>query len=239
MQLFYNPDIKKEQSYFTFDKSESRHIIRVLRKKEGDLIYIANGKGDLIQSKIIDANDKRCQVEVISFTKNKNPFDYYLHIAIAPTKNIQRLEWFLEKATEIGISEITPILCERSERKTVKYDRLEKVLISAMKQSLKYTLPKLNPMISLTKFLAMDLQKNKYIAHCVETDKNTLKNELLQLCTTSKAIEIIIIIGPEGDFSPAEITKRDYIFNVVKKHFRVFGFQPIETPSFENSETLM
>jgi 16S rRNA (uracil1498-N3)-methyltransferase len=204
MQLFYNFEIEKESEYFTFDKSESRHIVRVLRKKEGDFIYITNGKGALITSKIINANDKRCQVEIVSFVQNKEPFNYYLHIAIAPTKNIQRFEWFLEKATEIGISEITPIRCERSERKNIKIERLEKVLISAMKQSLKFKLPKLNPMISLKELFSLNNQRNKYIAHCMETNRTSFKKELNTICE-DKNIEVLIVIGPEGDFSTSEI----------------------------------
>ena len=206
MQLFYNKAIRKEQPFFTFDKAESRHIVRVLRKKEGDLIHITNGKKDLITSKIIDANDKRCQIEIISVKRYKNPFNYYLHIAIAPTKNIQRLEWFLEKATEIGVSEITPILCERSERKTIKQERLEKVLIAAMKQSLKFELPKLNELTSLNEFFKQNQQKNKYIAHCVEEEKSSLKHHLETICGVNKNIEVLIVIGPEGDFSPKEIS---------------------------------
>lgn len=205
MQLFYNPDITGDQKYVTFDKEESRHIIRVLRKKEGDLIYITNGKNELLVSKITNANDKKCQVEVVSVTKNENPIKYHLHIAIAPTKNSQRLEWFLEKATEIGISEITPILCERSERKTIKHERLEKVLISAMKQSLKYQLPKLNNLTPLKEFLQKDLQKNKYIAHCIEEEKGSLKQHLEAVCNKETHPEILIVIGPEGDFTLKEI----------------------------------
>jgi 16S rRNA (uracil1498-N3)-methyltransferase len=205
MQLFFNPEIDKTTTFFTFDKAESKHIIRVLRKKENDLIYITNGKGDLITSKIVDANDKRCQVEILSVVHNENPFNYYLHIAIAPTKNIQRLEWFLEKATEIGISEITPILCERSERKNIKHERLEKVLIAAMKQSLKFYLPKLNELTPLDKLLQSNLQKNKYIAHCMDTDKSTLKQNLVDICSKNKKMEVIIVIGPEGDFTGKEV----------------------------------
>lgn len=206
MQLFYNKEIDTNVKIFTFDKAESKHIVRVLRKKEGDAIYITNGKGDFITSNIISANDKRCQVEIVSVTKPKKNFAYYLHLAIAPTKNMQRLEWFLEKATEIGISEITPILCERSERKVVKHERLEKVLIAAMKQSLKFDLPKLNEMTPLKNLLQNNLQKKKYIAHCMDRDKSSLKEELLSSCTDNNKMEVLIVIGPEGDFTEKEVT---------------------------------
>jgi len=205
MQLFYNQNIDIKDKLFTFDKQESKHIVRVLRKKKGDAIYMTNGKGAFIHSEITMANDKHCQVEIKSVSKPNENFSYYLHLAIAPTKNIQRLEWFLEKATEIGISEITPILCERSERKIIKHERLEKVLIAAMKQSLKFTLPKLNTITPLKNLLQNNLQKTKYIAHCMESDKSSLKTELTKICTDKKP-EILIVIGPEGDFSEKEIS---------------------------------
>ena len=144
MQLFYNSEITKTSQQFTFDKTESRHIIRVLRKKEGDEIFITNGLGDLFTSKIEIANDKRCLVNILESKSHIKPWNYYLHIAIAPTKLNDRFEWFLEKATEIGIDEITPIICEHSERKIVKPERMEKIIHSAAKQSLKYHFPKLN-----------------------------------------------------------------------------------------------
>jgi 16S rRNA (uracil1498-N3)-methyltransferase len=121
-----------------------------------------------------------------------------LHIAIAPTKNIDRFEWFLEKATEIGIDEITPIICRHSERKIIKTERGSRILLSAMKQSLKYHLPKLNEAISLANFLKSNFDGTKYIAHCEDGEKNELK-------TVSKTEKTLILIGPEGDFSPKEI----------------------------------
>ena len=199
MQLFYSANISPETTQFTFDKTESRHIIRVLRKKEGDLIFITNGKGILLKSEITVANDKKCMVTVVSADEKPKPWNYYLHIAIAPTKNIDRLEWFLEKATEIGIDEITPILCEHSERKIIKKERLEKIIESAMKQSLKYHLPKLNELISFQDFIEQDFHGARYIAHCASSEKHSLKS-------VSKSVQhITILIGPEGDFSTTEI----------------------------------
>ncbi len=203
MHLFYNPNINTNEEYFTFNKIESKHIIKVLRKQEGDTVCITNGKGFLFESIIINSNEKKCQVAIKSFQKKIESLNYNLHIAIAPTKNIQRLEWFLEKATEIGITEITPILCKRSERKIIKKERLEKVLISAMKQSLKYTLPKLNEMVSFSEFIKTNQSKNNFIAHCIDNEKHSLK-QALQLIKPKE--NITILIGPEGDFTLTEIT---------------------------------
>lgn len=199
MQLFYNPHINSSTQQFTFDKIESRHIVKVLRKTEGDQLFITNGKGFLYTAKIILANDKRCQIQIISEEIKQKLWDYYLHIAIAPTKNNDRFEWFLEKATEIGIDEITPIICKHSERKIIKKERLEKVVVSAMKQSLKYQLPKLNNAVSFSDFIKQQLDGDIFIAHCEETDRKSFKNEL------KPNQKIIVLIGPEGDFSTQEI----------------------------------
>ena len=199
MQLFYNPEISTNTQQFTFDKIESRHIVRVLRKKEGDVIFITNGFGQLFTSEIVIANDKKCLVKVTSIKNHEKPWNYYLHIAIAPTKLNDRLEWFLEKATEIGIDEITPIICEHSERKIVKTDRMEKIIYSAAKQSLKYHFPKLNEPVSFNQFIKSDFNGQLFIAHCEETDKKSLKMEL------KPQLETTILIGPEGDFSAKEI----------------------------------
>lgn len=201
MQLFYNANITEGTQQLTFDKTESRHIVRVLRKKIGDQLFITNGKGILLTSEISIADEKNCMVNVISIHKKSKPRKYYLHVAIAPTKNIDRFEWFLEKATEIGIDEISPLLCERSERKIIKSDRLEKIIESAMKQSLKFHLPKLNPLLSFSDFLKKDFESNLFIAHCENTDRKILKSML------RPKQNAIVLIGPEGDFSIAEIEK--------------------------------
>mgnify|MGYP001593053661 CR=1 FL=1 len=199
MQLFYNSNIQTSTKQFTFDKTESRHIVRVLRKKEGDTVFITNGFGSLFTSKIIIANDKKCLVQIVSFETIEKPWNYYLHIAIAPTKLNDRFEWFLEKATEIGIDEITPIICDHSERKVVKLERMEKIIHSAAKQSLKNHFPKLNEPISFKQFMDSTFEGQLFIAHCEETDKKSLKNEL------ELGSNITILIGPEGDFSRKEI----------------------------------
>jgi len=199
MQLFFNPDINSSITEFTFNKEESNHIVRVLRKKEGDHLYITNGNGFLFKVKIIIANDKKCLAQIISSEEETKNWEYHLHIAIAPTKINDRFEWFLEKATEIGIDEITPIICDNSERKVIKLERMQKVLVSAVKQSLKYQVPKLNTPLKFSEFIKKDFKGIKLIAHCEDSKKNTLKS-LIQNKQT-----ITVLIGPEGDFSLKEI----------------------------------
>ena len=198
MQLFYNPTINDNQTSFVFDKEESKHIIKVLRKKEGDILHVTNGLGFLFTTEITIASDNKCTVKIVSFEKQDAP-KFHLHLAVAPTKMNERYEWFLEKTTEIGVQEITPIICEHSERKVIKTDRFQKILESAMKQSLHYYLPKLNEPITLKDFLNKEYSGQKFVAHCEETDKKSLKNELI----TNE--DVTILIGPEGDFSVKEI----------------------------------
>jgi len=201
MQLFYNKDITSTDPQFTFDKTESRHIVKVLRKKEGDILHITNGNNELLTVKVLLANDKRCLAEIVKTEAKPKPWNYNLHIAIAPTKNNDRLEWFLEKATEIGIDEITPIICSNSERTVLKTERLEKIVQSAMKQSLKFVLPKLNEPVKFNEFIKKDFEDHLFIAHCEELDKRSLAK------TIKPNTNILILIGPEGDFSPLEIEK--------------------------------
>jgi len=199
MQLFYNFEITNNTQQFTFDKTESRHIVRVLRKTEGDTIFITNGFGKLFTSEIVIANDKKCLVKITTIKEYVKPWNYYLHIAIAPTKLNDRFEWFLEKATEIGIDEITPVICEHSERKVVKPERLEKIIHSAAKQSLKYHFPKLNEPTTFNQFINSKFKGQLFIAHCEESNKKLLKSQLNPNQKTT------ILIGPEGDFSTKEI----------------------------------
>lgn len=198
MQLFYNPTINETQDFFVFDKEESKHIIKVLRKKESDILHVTNGLGFLFKTEITIASDNKCTVKIVSFEIQEAP-KFHLHLAVAPTKMNERYEWFLEKATEIGIQEITPIICKHSERKVIKTDRFQKILESAMKQSLHYYLPKLNEAVSFKDFIKQKHNGQLFIAHCEETDKKSLKNEL----NTSN--DVTILIGPEGDFSVKEI----------------------------------
>jgi len=198
MQLFFNPELDPTANTFTFDSNESKHIIKVLRKKNGDKLWITNGAGYLFEATIIDDAIKKCEVEINS-SKKSHAKSHWLHMAVAPTKMNDRFEWFLEKATEIGVDEITPIICDRSERKILKLERMKRVLESAMKQSLQTYLPKLNEPISLVEFLEKPITGLQFIAHCEETERHELKRRV------AADKDITILIGPEGDFSNQEI----------------------------------
>ncbi len=198
MQLFFNPNIDETTESFSFDKEESRHIIKVLRKKDSDILHVTNGFGLLFETQITLASDNKCTVEVLSITNAEKP-KFHLHLAVAPTKMNDRFEWFLEKATEIGIQEITPIFCDRSERKVINRDRFEKIILSAMKQCNETFLPKLNDAISFKEFIKQKQNGLQLIAHCEETDKKSLKEVL------KPNEDVTILIGPEGDFSEKEI----------------------------------
>ncbi|QXP58615.1 16S rRNA (uracil(1498)-N(3))-methyltransferase [Olleya sp. HaHaR_3_96] len=198
MQLFYNPDIDANTEQFIFPKDESRHIVKVLRKQTGDLLYITNGKGYLFKAELVIADQKKCVITILDTTLQE-PLNYKLHLAVAPTKMNDRYEWFLEKATEIGITSITPIICDHSERKVVKLERFEKIIQSAMKQSLNCYYPIINQPISFKEYCNQEFLGDLYIAHCEKTDKKTLKSQI------SSTNEITILIGPEGDFSVKEI----------------------------------
>ena len=198
MQLFYNPALDNSIKQFVFDSIESNHIVKVLRKREGDTLHITNGKGYLFEAKILIANPKNCKAEIIDITKRHRKM-YWFHMAVAPTKSMDRFEWFLEKATEIGIDEITPIICDQSERKLVKEERMQKVVQAAMKQSCQTYLPKVNNPVSFTDFLANERSGLLFIAHCKKDEKMELKRRI------APDTDITILIGPEGDFSRAEI----------------------------------
>ncbi len=198
MQLFFNPNITETTENFSFDKEESRHIIKVLRKKDTDILFVTNGLGLLFKTEITLASDSKCTVRILSF-EQATPPKYQLHLAVAPTKMNDRYEWFLEKATEIGIHEITPIICDRSERKVVNTDRFEKILLTAMKQSNVLFLPKLNPAMTFKDFIKQQNKGIQLIAHCEETDKKSLKSVL------KPNENVTLLIGPEGDFSEKEI----------------------------------
>lgn len=199
MQLFYHPELLPQSDTCTFDAIESQHIVRVLRKREGDILWITNGKDYLFQSEITLAHDKRCKVKVLKATEQKSQRNYYLQLVIAPTKNMDRLEWFAEKATEIGVDEIVPIICEHSERKVLKIDRLEKVIIAAMKQSAQYTLPVLREPIGFVEWVNQPFEGQRFIAHCEETERQSFQKEI------EPRQKVQVFIGPEGDFSTKEI----------------------------------
>ncbi|MFD0701230.1 16S rRNA (uracil(1498)-N(3))-methyltransferase [Myroides pelagicus] len=200
MQLFYSPNIQPDHTDFTFDKEESKHIVKVLRRKIGDTLYVTDGLGNLYTTEIVLDSDKACKTHILSYeTKEATPFR--LHLAVAPTKMNDRYEWFLEKATEIGIHEITPIICEHSERKVVKTERFEKIIQSAMKQSLQTYLPKLNEPITLKNFLNQNHQDERYIAHCENDQEKVLLKEAIPAHKN-----YLLLVGPEGDFSASEIS---------------------------------
>jgi len=197
MHIFYTPDISGKT--YTLDETESKHCVRVLRLAKGDEITLVDGRGGFFTAEIADPNPKRCAVNVFKSEMNFGLRNFQVHIAIAPTKNIERIEWFLEKATEIGIDRVTPLLCHHSERKEIKNDRLEKVMISAMKQSLKAYLPQLDEMTRFSDFIRQPFSGQKFIAHCEEQHRELLKN------LVKSEESYLILIGPEGDFSPEEI----------------------------------
>ena len=194
MQLFY---LENPTDEIILSAEESKHATKVLRKKEGDILNFTDGKGHLYKAEITVADTKKCRLKLVSI-EQKEKHNYHLHIAIAPTKNMDRLEWFLEKATEIGVDELTPIICSRSERKVIKTERCTRILLSAMKQSLKFQLPKLNETISFKDFIKKDYEGTKYIAHCEDGEKKELK-------AVNKTKKTLTLIGPEGDFSKKEI----------------------------------
>lgn len=200
MQLFFEPEITVNGNVLNCE--ESNHCVRVLRHKEGDFINVINGKGSRFSCRIMVAHPKQCQLEIVN-EQNELPSPFSCHIAVAPTKNLDRIEWFLEKSTEIGIQSITPIVCRFSERKVLKAERLDKIITSATKQSLSLWRPVLNPMVNINEFLEYSSQLSnyqKFIAHCQEGDRKLLKN------TYNSGNNVVIMIGPEGDFDFSEVT---------------------------------
>lgn len=197
MHIFYTPDISTD-TYF-LSEEESKHGIRVLRLKENERVQLVDGRGNLYLAEIINPHPKKAQLRILEVQREFGKRNHYLHLAVAPTKNIERLEWFLEKATEIGIDEISWIICERSERKEVKNERLNKIITSAVKQSLKAYYPKLNAPISFKSLINQKGDAQKFIAHCGPGEKYALKKQFEPFG------KYLVLIGPEGDFSPIEI----------------------------------
>jgi 16S rRNA (uracil1498-N3)-methyltransferase len=198
MHVFYTPDISSDD--YVLNEEESRHCIKVLRLGIGARVSLIDGKGGLYDAEIVAETRRNVHLKIVKTTREYHQRQHYLHIAVAPTKNIDRLEWFLEKATEIGIEEITPVICDRSERKLVKEDRLNKIITAAVKQSLQAYHPVLNPQTSLEDFLQLENDSVRMIAHCLE---NEPKQYISQVALPKQ--KYTILIGPEGDFSPREI----------------------------------
>lgn len=207
MHVFYTPDI---DTCPELPEEEAGHCLRVLRLGVGDEVMLTDGKGFFYKAVISAATGKRCQVKVVEKIEQEKFWKGHLHLAMAPTKNMDRIEWFAEKATEIGFDELSFLNCRFSERKVIKTERIEKIVLSAMKQSLKARKPIVNEMTDFAKFMQRDFQGQKFIAHCYEGEKPLLKEVL------KPGEDALVLIGPEGDFSPEEVQKAEAL-----------GFQPI------------
>ncbi len=198
MNIFYCPGAVLNE-YCELDETESRHVATVLRKREGEELYVFDGAGNLFDARIENISKKDVTVHVVRLMQAEENNQPKLHLAIAPPKNIERFEWFAEKVTEIGVTEIIPLLCKHSERKELRLDRIEKILLGACKQSIKLTIPKLNAMTKLEDFVSsVNSGKRKYIAYCDEKSIH-LKNAY------HGGFDAVVMIGPEGDFTKAEV----------------------------------
>ena len=195
MRLFYSPNIHQE---LALNEEQSKHAIKVLRMHSGDVIEVLDGKGKIYTCKILDAYSKSCGVAIID-EKTFEKRTYSIEIVLAPTKNMDRIEWFVEKAIEVGIDKITLIQTSRTERKKVRLDRLQKIAISAMKQSKTYYLPEITELLSFDEVVNSPFNGERFIAHCIDNDKHHLKN-----CLSANG-NAQILIGPEGDFTESEI----------------------------------
>lgn len=199
LPVFYKPDINSNEKDVLLDEPTSKHVVQVLRMLAGEQLQLTDGKGNLFTTEIIDDNRKKCRVSILQQLEIPQP-QSKITIAISPVKNNTRFEWFLEKATEIGVAEIVPIICERTEKQHFKWERMNSILVSAMLQSQQCWLPKLSQPVLFKDLLTQRLSSQKFIAHCEES------NEKVALTSMHPFNESIIIIGPEGDFSKAEIT---------------------------------
>ena len=195
MRSFYDSNINNSSNTHTLSEEESKHIIRSLRMANGDSLIVLDGKGNSFECEIKNDHPKKCELEIVKVNQTSEP-KFEIHIAVAPTKQTERIEWFIEKATEIGLTEFTPIQCSNSERSKIKTERLTKKAISAMKQSQRLFLPKINELSDIKTFISN--HPNGLIAHCYDTERSSLSKSF-------KAINCPIIIGPEGDFTKEEI----------------------------------
>lgn len=198
MHVFYTPDILSD---LELPEEEAQHCVRVLRLKVGDEVMLTDGKGCFYKAQLSAVSGKRCMVSLLETMPQQQLWEGYLHIAMAPTKNMDRTEWFAEKATEIGFNELTFLNCRFSERRVIKTERIEKILVSAVKQSLKATVPILNGMTDFDCFVSSGFDGRKFIAHCYEGEKPLLRD------VVRKGEKSLVLIGPEGDFSPEEVDK--------------------------------
>lgn len=198
MHVFYTPEIAVNPE---LPEEEAAHCLRVLRLTVGDEVMLTDGKGLFYKAVISAATGKRCQVKVVESIEQEPFWNGHLHLAMAPTKNMDRIEWFAEKATEIGFNELSFLNCRFSERKVIKTERIEKIVVSAVKQSLKAYKPVVNEMMDFSRFMEKDFSGQKFIAHCYEGEKPLLKDVLVL------GQDALVLIGPEGDFSMEEVQK--------------------------------
>ena len=197
MRLFLSADTTAP--YATLLADESRHCVRVLRMGAGDEVWVTSGDGVMCRAHIVDPDERACTVEIAERMEDYGRRPFRLHLLVAPTKNAARIEWLVEKAVEIGIDRITPILCDHSERGVQKTDRLDRIALSAMKQSLKARKPLIDAPVHLTDFLQQPVEGGKYVCYCVGDDRRTLHDSY------TPGTDATVLIGPEGDFSPREI----------------------------------
>lgn len=198
MNVFYTPDIEKLNE---LPEEEAGHCLRVLRLRAGDEMMLTDGKGYFYKAVIRVATAKRCTFEILETLHQPPMWKGRIHLALAPTKNMDRIEWLVEKATEIGVDEISFLQCRFSERKILKTERIERIVVSAMKQSLKARMPIIHEMMDIRAFLRQADASQKFIAHCYDEEKVFLKDTLKPVSDT------IVMIGPEGDFSTEEVTE--------------------------------
>ena len=198
MYLFYTPDIDRSHC---LSEEESGHCVRVLRYAADDTILLTDGRGTTYTARITTAHPKHCEFEILKAEKQERNHPFHLHIAVAPTKNAERIEWMVEKCTEIGADEFTLLNCRYSERKQMRTDRLEKIILSAAKQSLTRYLPVIHEMTDFDTFIRtqQDNDVQRFIAHCYEADKHLLRDSIEQ------GRDVLVLIGPEGDFSEQEV----------------------------------
>ncbi|HUX96296.1 MAG TPA: 16S rRNA (uracil(1498)-N(3))-methyltransferase [Bacteroidales bacterium] len=198
MQIFYAPGIKGTS--YMLNEMESKHCIRVLRMTKGSLIRLIDGKGTFYEGEISDPDPKKCQITILEVKYGFEKRNYKLHIAISPLKNTDRFEWFVEKSVEIGVDEITPIICKLTEKQSIKHERIENIIISAMKQSLKALKPVINEPLSFDDFIKQSVDGLRMIAHCKSYPERVKISEACK-----KSDNAIIMVGPEGDFSEDEL----------------------------------
>ncbi len=198
MQIFYAPDITGDT--YSLDEKESKHIVRVLRMTKGSFVRLIDGKGNLYNGIIDNPDQKKCIIKITQIISDFEKRNYRLHIAISPLKNSDRFEWFIEKSVEIGVDEITPLICRNTEKPGIKEDRINNLIVSAMKQSLKSTKTVLNEVCEFNDFITRSYNERCMIAHCNDSFERRKISEIYSMNE-----EALILIGPEGDFSEEEI----------------------------------